>query len=80
MKPTAAKLSRVATTEDVVREAYTRFARTDAVLEERYNAWRNERGQEHSAERVRLYHLRRAELHQMAVEQIAAILDEHNEE
>lgn len=76
MQPTAAKLSRVATTEGFVREAYTRLARTDAVLEERYNAWRNERGQEQSAERVWLYHLRVAELREMAVEQIAAILDE----
>ena len=80
MKSTPAKLSRVAMAEDFVREAYTRLAQTDAVLEERYNAWRNERGQESSAELARLFHLRRAELHQMAVEQIAAILDEHNEE
>lgn len=62
--------------EDFVREAYTRLARTDVVLEKRYIAWRNERGQEHSAERVRLYHVRVAELQQMAVGQIAAILDE----
>lgn len=59
-----------------LNQAYTRLARTDAVLETRYNAWRNARGQEHSAERVRLYHVRMAELRQMAVEQIAAILDE----
>lgn len=76
MPLTAAELSRVAMAEDFVREVYTRLARTDAVLGERYKAWRNARGQEHSAERVRLYHLRVAELQQMAVGQIAAILDE----
>lgn len=76
MPLTAAELSRVAMAEDFVREAYIRLAQTDAVLEKRYNAWRNARGQEQSAERVRLYHLRVAELRQMAVDQIAAILDE----
>lgn len=76
MPLTAAELSRVAMAEDFVREAYIRLAQTDAVLEERYNAWRNARGQEHSAERVRLYQGRMAELRQMAVDQIAAILDE----